>query len=212
MTEIYFVAGTDTEVGKTYVSCQLLKQWKQQGFQTQAIKAISAGAELTDDGWRNEDGEALQAAMTLSLPYEQVNPILLPDPVSPNITAAWHQQTLTVDGIVEHIKACIDPSADKVIIEGAGGWFCPISTDKTLADVAIALNIPVILVVGMRLGCLNHAILTATQIQQANVPCMGWYANQLQPDMLAFDENIETLKQHLSFDYKGMFKYDALGG
>lgn len=193
----YFIAGTDTDVGKTLVTCALLHKVQESGNTCIGLKPVAAGCEDTPDGLQNEDAVAIIGAMSESLPYQQVNPVALPEPMSPHIAAARAGRRPTVAQLEGLTRGALMKKADFAFIEGAGGWRVPLNQRETVADLAKALNKPVILVVGMRLGCLNHALLTAEAIRRDGLEIAGWIANQLDTDMLGYDENIETLKRML---------------
>lgn len=196
----FFITGTDTHIGKTTVTCQLLTYLHEHGYRTQAIKPVASGCEHTREGLRNDDALMLQAHANVSLPYTSVNPIALPDPISPNFAAERAGTTLSVHTILNAIQSCIAPASstvDCILIEGAGGWLVPINDKETLADFAVALRLPVIVVVGLRLGCLNHTLLTIAQIQQTGLPLAGWIANCIDPDMAAQADNIDYLTRTL---------------
>jgi dethiobiotin synthetase len=193
----FLVTGTDTGVGKTLVSCALLRAAAQAGRSAAAIKPVAAGATLTAAGLRNDDALQLQAAATLQLSYEEVNPICLEPALAPHIAAAQAGRRLSVDRITGFCQGLLMQRADVTVVEGVGGWRVPLNDRETFADVAKRLQLPVILVVGMRLGCLNHALLTAEAIIRDGLTLAGWVANTLDPAMPARAENIETLRQQL---------------
>ncbi|GAB4392336.1 MAG: dethiobiotin synthase [Gammaproteobacteria bacterium] len=195
MPFIMFITGTDTEIGKTFVSQQLLSFFKQKGLSTVALKPVSAGCQLTPAGWRNEDALALQQAATCLLPYEQVNPIALRIPVSPHLAAKAENTNVTAEDLYRLSLPVLHQEVDVIIIEGAGGWFAPINEYQTLADYVKLLRCPVLLVVGMKLGCLNHTLLTVNAIRQQGIKLIGWVANCVTSDMLMLEENIKTLEQ-----------------
>lgn len=192
----YFVTGTDTGIGKTTFCQQWLKQGQSQGLSTLGLKPIASGAELIDGQWSNEDARILQQASSLRLNYNSVNPFLLKQPLSPHLAAKYDHVSLNASLVVEHIKPYLS-MADLTLIEGAGGWLAPINDHQTMADLAIALDLPVILVVGIRLGCLNHALLSANAIVQSGLSLAGWVANCIDPTMLEPNENITTLNNML---------------
>lgn len=196
MKKTFFVAGTDTHVGKTCVATGLLIAARQQGLTTIGLKPVAAGADSYPDGWRNDDAVALQQAMTFDLPYEQINPILLKSATAPHIAAAQEKRQLSADRIAGFCRASLH-QADFTVIEGAGGWRVPLNPRESMADVAIALRVPVILVVGVRLGCLNHALLTAEAIRHDGLLLAGWVANQVDPAMLNIAETIDALQARL---------------
>lgn len=198
MRKTLFVAGTDTEVGKTHTCEILLRAAAKVGKKSLGLKPIAAGAEEGAAGrWVNEDAQRLMAASSVQLPYEQVNPVCLPEPLSPHIAASRANKNIDVNTLVQKLKAGLDADADFTLIEGAGGWRVPINDQQSMADLAIALKVPVILVVGMRLGCINHAQLSVEAILADGLPLLGWIANRVDENMLAYEENLDTLKRML---------------
>lgn len=196
-----FVTGTDTEVGKTFVSCALLQRLAQGGAATLAMKPVAAGAERTPEGLRNEDALQLQQAMSVpKVPYEAVNPICFEAPIAPHIAAATQQQTLEV----AHLATAAQQLQrryphDVFLVEGAGGWLVPLNQRESLADLALALRAKVVLVVGMKLGCLNHALLTYAELRRQGVEVVGWVANHVsETPMQHAEENLAWLQRHLA--------------
>jgi dethiobiotin synthetase len=194
MSKAYFVTGTDTEVGKTAVSCALLHAAAARGCKTAAVKPVAAGC---DQQGHNEDALQLMAAMTADLDYAQVNPVALAPAIAPHIAAAQAGKNLQASRLAGLCRGVMFSGADFVLIEGAGGWRVPISPRETLADLAVQLQVPVLLVVGMRLGCINHALLTAEAIQRDGLTLAGWVANQPAQPMACHQENLETLQRLL---------------
>ena len=194
MSTTFFVTGTDTEVGKTAVSCALLHAAAAAGLSTAAVKPVAAGCDA--DG-HNDDALALQAAMSLALPYAQVNPVALLPAIAPHIAAAQAGRSLSADRLAGLCRGVMHSGADLVLVEGAGGWRVPLGPRETLADVAIALGVDVIMVVAMRLGCINHALLTAEAIRADGLRLAGWVANQPGPAMACHAENLDTLQRLL---------------
>lgn len=192
----FFVTGTDTGVGKTLISCALLQACVSRGFSTAAMKPVASGCRQTAAGLRHDDALLLQAHMTADLEYALVNPCALTTPVSPHLAA--RQDDVDID--FDHIEAVyrqVARLADVIIIEGVGGWRTPLHNHATVADLACRLSLPVILVVGIRLGCLNHALLTYEAIIGDGLPVAGWVANINTPDGLCIEENIATLENSL---------------
>lgn len=206
----FFITGTDTGVGKTLVACGLLQAFAQAGYQTRALKPVAAGCEQTAEGWRNEDALALMQSMTESLQYAQVNPVALKAAIAPHIAAQEEGLSLSVEDIAAHCRSLL-PLAEITVVEGAGGWRVPLSEDETLADLARALALPVILVVGMRLGCINHALLTAEAIAVDGLPLAGWVANSLEPEMPAYAENLATLQARIAAPLLGVVPWQPAG-
>jgi dethiobiotin synthetase len=192
----FFVTGTDTDVGKTQIAAGLLHLANSQGLSTIGLKPVAAGCEKTEQGLRNQDALLLQAVSSVKLPYEQINPVALIEPVSPHIAAQQEKRVLSADRLAGFCRGSFR-MADFTLIEGAGGWRVPINPLETMADLVRALQSPVILVVGMRLGCLNHALLTVEAIRQDGLPIVAWVANCLDVNMRATDENIQTLQQRI---------------
>jgi len=191
-----FVAGTDTGVGKTLVSAALLHALASHYPRVVGMKPVAAGTVPHGSGWANDDVLALRAASTVQVPPELDNPVLLPDPLSPHLAA--RHAGVAID--IAHIVSCyqqLSQLADAVVVEGAGGFLVPLSDDRTGADLAQALALPVLLVVGLRLGCLNHALLTLEAIQARGLTLLGWVANRIDPAMQAQDDNIAYLQRRL---------------
>ncbi len=192
----YFVTGTDTEIGKTLVSSALLYALTQQGLRAVAMKPVAAGAELRDGAWHNEDADILAAAANVALPVELTTPYLLHDAAAPHIVAA--QEGVTID--LAHIRACyqrVAEAADAVVVEGVGGFRVPLGDHYDTADLAQQLGLPVILVVGLRLGCLNHALLSADAIAARGLTLAGWVANVVDLGMRHGMANIDALTARL---------------
>ena len=188
----FFVTGTDTDVGKTLITAGLLVAAKNRGLSTAALKPLAAGCEKTEQGLRNGDALILQSAMTESFIYEQINPIALQAAIAPHIAAQQEKRSISADRLVGFCRGSLG-IADVTFIEGAGGWRVPINPRETMADFANNLQLPVILVVGVRLGCLNHALLTFEAIVRDGLPVAGWVANCVDEHMPALAENIESL-------------------
>lgn len=194
MAKSYFVTGTDTGVGKTTVACALLAAAKARGLTTLALKPVASGCEETSEGLRNSDALALQATMTVPLSYPEINPVALPAALSPHLAAAAAGRRLTLAQIAGFCRGGLMHKADLKLVEGAGGWRVPISDRELMSGLPKQLGIPVILVVGMRLGCINHAVLTAEAILKDGVKLAGWVANVVDPDMAALEGNLQTLQ------------------
>ncbi len=194
MKNTWFVSGTDTGVGKTLVSCALLHAANKRGLKTLGLKPVAAGCEQYPEGLRNEDALALQQAASLQLPYEQVNPVALKAALSPHIAASYEGKRLSVDRLAGYCRGALFSKHDFALIEGAGGWRVPLSQKEYLSGLPKLLNLPVIVVIGMRLGCLNHAVLTLETIARDGLNIAAWVANVVDENMAALDENLETLK------------------
>lgn len=203
----FFLTGTDTGIGKTTVACALLYKARQQGLTALGIKPIASGCEQTADGLRNSDALFLQEYSSLKLPYQEVNPVALVEPLSPHLAAKAAGRRLTINQLTGYTRATLTHRAQLTIIEGAGGWRVPISDREMLSALPRELKVPVILVVGLRLGCLNHAVLTAEAIVRDGLRLAGWVANSVDPDMAAQADNISSLKQMLPAPCLGVLPY-----
>ncbi|NKI35266.1 dethiobiotin synthase [Wenzhouxiangella sp. XN79A] len=194
MTLNLFVTGTDTECGKTVTTAALARALVADGRRVACFKPVASGCRATPAGLRNEDAEALIEAMNLDLPYEVVNPVAFEPPIAPHIAA-------------EHAGICIDPAricaeilqidADVRLVEGAGGWLVPLGPEHDTAALPRMLGAAVVLVVGLRLGCINHALLSARAIRADGLPLAGWIANEVDPDMAVREENVETIRSRI---------------
>lgn len=196
MTERFYVTGTDTEVGKTVASTALLQAARLLGRRAVGYKPVASGSEMTDEGLRNSDALALQRNSALPLRYEEVNPYTFAEPTSPHIVSADEQRPIEVGVLSAGLRA-LEAQADWVLVEGAGGWFTPLSPTLTLADWVRDEQLPVILVVGVKLGCINHAVLTAQAVQQAGLRLAGWIANDVVPPGRRHAEYLSTLQRML---------------
>jgi len=188
----FFITGTDTGVGKTLVAVALTRALVARGVRTAVMKPVAAGSIATPDGPRNDDALELLGACNVPAAYEDVNPWLLAMPASPHLAARAEGVSIRIETIVASYWRLASIS-DVLIVEGAGGWLAPISATATMADIAENLALPVILVVGMRLGCLNHALLTREAIRARGLPFGGWIANKLATEMPLCAANIDTL-------------------
>jgi dethiobiotin synthetase len=209
MNRAYFIAGTDTEVGKTTISAGLLQAARRAGLSTLGAKPVASGCESTADGLRNSDALALMAESTLSLPYAAINPLAFEPAIAPHIAAREVGATLTVPALLPGMRNVLAQQADFTLVEGAGGWRVPLDGQASLSDLAIALGLPIILVVGVRLGCINHALLTAEAIARDGLGLAGWVANIVDPHTARLDENLATLAQRLPAPCLGRVPYLA---
>lgn len=192
--QAYFVTGTDTGVGKTFATCALLHAARRQGMHALGMKPVAAGV---DGNGRNEDVEQLIAASSTAAPRELVNPYCFEAPVAPHIAAAVAGCRIDLSRIAAAARD-LAAGADLLLIEGVGGFRVPLGDEVDTADLTVRLNLPVILVVGLRLGCLNHALLTAEAIRSRGLKLAGWIANGIDPDMPWPEENITALKERLT--------------
>nr|WP_324258629.1 dethiobiotin synthase [Cellvibrio fontiphilus] len=188
----FFITGTDTNVGKTLIASGLLVAANNMGLTTAALKPVAAGCEKTDAGLRNSDALLLQSVITEPMAYEQINPIALAAAIAPHIAAQQEKRLLSADRLAGFCRGSLN-QANVTLIEGAGGWRVPLNPSETLADLARILRLPVILVVGVRLGCINHALLTVEAIRNDGLTLAGWVANCVDADMPALQENIQSL-------------------
>ena len=197
-----FVTGTDTEIGNTLISSALLHALVQTGVQAAGMKPVAAGTELRAGVMHNEDVDRLAAASNVSLPQELAVPYLLREPAAPHLAASL--EGIQIDGA--QILACharVIELADAVVVEGVGGFCVPLSDDFDTADLAQKLNLPMVLVVGLRLGCINHALLTAEAIAARGLKLAGWVANLVDPQMRHVEANLEALKARLDTSLLG---------
>ncbi|MCC5794142.1 MAG: dethiobiotin synthase [Chromatiales bacterium] len=193
-----FVTGTDTGVGKTLVAAALLLAARASGLRTAGFKPVASGCTGPDDALVNEDALLLQHCASEILPYRLVNPVALREPIAPHIAAARAGLKLEADTLARSVEAATPPAAGFVVVEGAGGWLVPLNDQETLARLAARLALPVVMVVGLRLGCINHALLTAGAITAAGLRFAGWVGSQAQPEFEACEENLATLRQWLA--------------
>lgn len=197
MSQAYFVTGTDTEVGKTTIAAGLLHAARLAGLSTAAAKPVASGCELTAEGLRNSDALALLGECTLPLSYAQVNPLAFAPAIAPHLAAREAGVALTLDALLAPVQQVLALGADFTLVEGAGGWRVPLAGQANLSDLPIALGLPVILVVGVRLGCINHALLTAEAIARDGLTLAGWVANIVDPHTSRLEENLATLAERL---------------
>ncbi|MFJ4113152.1 dethiobiotin synthase [Pseudomonas sp. NPDC089758] len=197
MSQAYFIAGTDTDVGKTTIAAGLLHAARLQGLSTLGAKPVASGCTATAKGLRNADAQALIDESTLKLPYEAINPFAFEPAIAPHVAAREAGVTLEVSALLKAMRHVLDQGADFTLVEGAGGWRVPLSGHANLSDLAIALKLPVILVVGVRLGCINHALLSAEAIARDGLQLAGWVANIIEPRTSRLEENLASLAERL---------------
>jgi len=198
-----FVTGTDTDIGKTLLSCAMLHALTQKGVRAAGMKPIAAGAIWRDDAWHNDDADALAAASSVALPPELTTPYLLRAAIAPHVAAEL--EDIIIDPA--HIFSCyknIAQRSDAIVIEGVGGFRVPLTENYDSADMAVQFGLPVILVVGLRLGCINHALLSAESIAAHGLVLAGWIANTVDPAMLNRSNNVAALSRHLSAPLLGV--------
>ncbi|KRW81979.1 dethiobiotin synthase [Marinobacter sp. P4B1] len=194
----YFVTGTDTGVGKTIVAAAILEAAKAQGKRTLAMKPIASGCDQTPDGLRNEDALMLQAAITEQLAYDAINPIAMEPAIAPHVAAQQAGKQLSAQRLVGFCRGMQIRPADLMLVEGAGGWRVPLNDRETYAAVPRELKLPVILVVPLKLGCINHAMLTVEAIQNDGLTVAGWVANHPEPETMSCEqETLSYLVNHI---------------
>lgn len=199
----FFITGTDTGVGKTEVTAALAYELRRHGIAVAAMKPVASGCEPTPEGLRNSDALKLQAQCSVATDYERINPYAFAPPIAPHIAA--RDCGVEIDlGRLEHKFRDLAAGADCVLVEGVGGFEVPLGEVETTADLAQRLDLPIILVVGMRLGCINHTLLTAAAIARRGLTCAGWVANCVDPDMARVQENIDELRLRLAAPLLGV--------
>jgi dethiobiotin synthetase len=203
-----FVTGTDTGIGKTLVSAALLTALARRGARALGMKPVASGCHDTAAGLRNADAERLRAASTSAVDYTLVNPYALRDPIAPHIAAQDAGLTITLEPI-RSAFTILRQQSDVIVVEGVGGWCAPLGQTLMQADLVGALDLAVLLVVGLRLGCLNHAILTARAIAHDGCRLLGWVGNQIDPDMTRVEENLATLRARLPAPCLGVLPHAA---
>ena len=194
-----FITGTDTEVGKTYVACRILHKWRNLGYKTIGLKPISSGHSLISNKLVNEDAYLLQKAATEKLPLSKVNPFSFPEFIAPHIAAEKHGVILNIETLFKSMEEQLKSNYDYCLVEGCGGWHVPIDKNKTMADFAKMLGFPVVLVVSIKLGCINHAILTYNSIKSNGVEVYGWVANcMVDMEKNSQQENIKAISNFIN--------------
>lgn len=205
MKQSFFITGTDTGIGKTYVACQLIRHYVAQGYRVVGMKPVAAGCDLVDGQWVNEDVALLTQASNVPAPMHLVNPYCFKDPIAPHIAAEKEGIEIQLD-LIQRAYAELSVLADIVVVEGAGGLLVPLNAHYTIADLISRLNIPVLFVVGMRLGCINHALLTMEVMQARGLTVSAWVANPIDKEMQCYQQNLLTLQTKL----QGIPEYQLL--
>lgn len=195
-SESHFITGTDTDIGKTYVTADWIAAETAKGRRMAPMKPVSAGCRHSAEGLRNDDAEQLLEASGLDLPYARINRYAFEPAIAPHIAAIEAGVEVEMDPLVADFH-WLSENADQVLVEGAGGWRVPLGPERTTADLVRALDIPVILVVGMRLGCLNHALLSEAAILADGCRLTGWVASFCEPQMARADDNLQSLRQRM---------------
>ena len=201
-----FIAGTDTGVGKTLVAQALIQRGVAAGKRVAAMKPISAGCMWTAEGWLNDDVALLRATSNVVLSLALMNPYAFEAPIAPHLAAQESGIEIDLACIAAAYRE-IESQSDEVIVEGVGGLLVPINANDTAADIVLRLKLPVILVVGMRLGCLNHALLTVEAMAQRGIKLQAWVANQIDPAMLEFERNLSCLKDRIAAPLLGVLPF-----
>lgn len=208
MADGFFITGTDTGVGKTRISLGVMRALQQQGLRVTAMKPVASGCEMTAAGLRNEDALLLLQHASLSLPYDTINPYAFAPPIAPHLAAAHAGVNIDTAAIVERF-AVLAGSSDAVVVEGAGGWLVPLNDRQTLADLAVELALPVVLVVAIRLGCINHALLSAEAIRARGCRLTGWIANHVTDAQSEAGGIIHSIQQRIAAPLLGEVRYQA---
>lgn len=206
MTQAFFITGTDTNVGKTYVACQLMREYVALGYKVIGMKPVAAGEDLVNGEWVNDDVLKLEAASSVVAPRELINPYSFKEAIAPHIAAESAGVEIKIS-VIKNAFEELKKLADIVIVEGAGGFLVPLNNTENMADLATALDIPIILVVGMKLGCINHSLLTLEAIKARNLKLHGWVANKIAPDMAFCEENIATITQKMQMNFLKSYLY-----
>lgn len=204
--QAWFVTGTDTGVGKTMVSSMLVRQFAARGLRSVGMKPVASGCERRGGRLISEDVTQLLAASNVDLPLSDINPYAFEPAIAPHIAAKQAGVRIDLEPIAAAFRR-LQAQANVVIVEGAGGFYVPLDEQHDMADLAAKLGLPVILVVGMRLGCINHALLTAEAIRQRGLTLAGWVANQVDPGMAMLEDNLQTLKQRMPSIYLGFIPW-----
>jgi len=202
----YYVTGTDTGIGKSVASAALLHAWRARGLRVVGMKPVASGCALAAAGWRNDDALLLQAASDPRPAYDEINPYALPEPLAPELAAADAGVVIELAPILA-AHARLQAQADIVVVEGVGGWAAPLSATLDQADVVRALQLPVLLVVGLRLGCINHARLSAHAIAADGCVLAGWVGCAIDPDMARRDDTVDLLRQRLAVPCWGVLPF-----
>lgn len=200
MAKRLFVTGTDTEIGKTWVASSIVARLNQRGITAGGFKPVASGCVYKQGQLRNEDAELLQSVMSAfesKIDYSLINPFAFEPAVAPHFAAQQEGKSLSVEAIEAALWAYEREQVDTLIIEGAGGWLLPLNSQQTMAEFVLRNDIPVLLVVGLRLGCINHALLTAQAIKQHGGQLVGWVGNCVDPEMQFMDENIQELDHRM---------------
>ena len=207
----YFITGTDTDCGKTEITLGVIRRLQQQGLRVAGMKPVAAGAEESAEGARNGDALRIAAAASVPAAYSDINPYLFAPPIAPHIAAQQAGVAICFDTIAQAYGRLAAP-VDRVVVEGAGGWQVPLGEEGSIGDLARHLRLPVLLVVGLKLGCLNHALLSVESIEANDCRLAGWVANTLDPAMAQQSANIATLQRMIGAPLLGVVPHLSLPG
>ena len=202
----FFITGTDTSCGKTEITLGLMQLLQDHGHSVLGMKPVASGAGMTADGLRNEDAVRIQAQGSVQVPYSELNPYAYEAPIAPHLAAAQAGEEIDLNIISSNYLSLL-AQADYVIVEGIGGWRVPFNKQHSAADLVQMLKMPVILVIGLKLGCINHAVLSVESILASGARLVGWIANEVEPNMLSRDENIATLRTSIAAPCLGIVPY-----
>lgn len=208
MARGYFITGTDTEIGKSWCSAGIMRKFRQQGHSVVGMKPVASGCVETPEGLRNEDALLLQQQASLAVDYDWVNPYSFRPAIAPHVAAEQAGVRIKIGKILEHYLQ-LKEKADCIVVEGVGGWLVPLNDAESVADLALALKLPVILVVGLRLGCINHALLSAESIRASGCELAGWIANTIDPQMTEPQPTIEAISRRIDAPLLGTVPYLA---
>jgi dethiobiotin synthetase len=206
----FFITGTDTEVGKTYVTCALMRMLAQEGVRVGGMKPVSSGGSWVDGQWRNEDAWSLMQSGTVQVPYALMNPYAFEMPVSPHL-AAENAGRVVDEAVIYAAFERISTDVDCLVVEGAGGWLTPLRQDFAISDLALGMGLPVVLVVGLKLGCINHARLSDRLIRESGVAYAGWVANYMDPGFAMSAETEASLVHYLGAEPLGRLGFAGKG-
>ena len=204
-----FIAGTDTGIGKTYISTGILSAFNERGYSTLGIKPVASGCKRINEKLFSEDSMMHLEHSSLKLSHDEITPFAYEPPIAPHIAAQLAGSSLSVANINERLQLALTSNADVTVIEGCGGWYVPLNDLETMADFVLSHSFKVILVVGIRLGCLNHALLTYRAMQEEGANVAGWIANCIDPAMINREENIATLKEWLPVPCLDVINYEG---
>ena len=205
-----FIAGTDTEIGKTHITCLMLRQFRRAGINAVGMKPVASGMELVEGQWRNDDVEKIWQASERQIERTLVNQFAFEPFIAPHVAAARVGEVISIDPVHDAYTA-LQAQADIIIVEGAGGLMTPLNEQQTFVDLAGQLGLGVVLVVGIRLGCINHALLTQQAMLSAGLDCLGWVANYPQQDTPESPETIDSLRARLTAPMLGVIPWDKSG-